>query len=891
MDCLAEDELLAATQPGGLGDAPALQAHLAECQSCTAVVAALIVSARAEARAWGALAGSHVGRYRLDVQIGAGAMGVVYRAWDEDLGRNVAVKILQSDVNSDSLAREARIAAAIVHPHVVAIYDVGSASGSSYVVSELVDGESLRSVLEGDAIPSTLVRRAARELASGVAAAHDAGVVHRDLKPENLIMTREGALKILDFGLAKVAGNSVDETDNAAIRGTVGYMAPEQARAEPVDGRADIFAIGAILYELISGRRAFPGTSQAERLSAVLRDTPAGLDKESLGPLAPIVSRCLAKDPRDRFQSARDLAWALDQIGNDEPVEQIGNDEPVEIPAADQDNDRRSRPSRRNLIIGGLAASGLGVVGYALGRAGRAPASSPPAARQLTFRRGRIMTARFSRDESGAYFGAAWDGEALEAHSLRLDGGIVRKLGLEADVLCVSRTDLILSLDRRNVSGQCATGQLATMPIDGDRPRSIREGVQDADCTPDGELAIIARLGSGFRVEWPLGAVQYESAKWLSNPRISPDGRHLAFLVHPHTNDDAGTVALLERGSREARELSGHWPSIAGLAWSKRDELLVSASREAEQSSLWRVDLSGASRRVFEMPGRLRLHDLGASGRALVSLDNWRLRAMVATTDQGEVDRSLTPGSMVVDISSDGGSVVVAEFGDVEAVNGVYVVDTDTGERVRLGPGIPVARSPDLSRVLALRPRESGHPSPVLYASSSGAGELMATDPIDVLRWATWIDDNRLIGLGAAQARQPRLWHLDVAGGRPIPLTDEGVFGRGAVDATRSRFAFIDSQGRLNVLNLDGETRRVGDNFAELIVCGWTGSAPLVRTSSTPIEISRVDLESGEIRVERRIFPPPLGAKGVDALVLATADPRYAYSYGQELAELFLVTL
>ena len=880
MNCLVEDDLLTATRAGGLAGEPALQAHLADCQSCTAVVAALVVSARSETEAWGKLAETHLGRYRLDVQIGAGAMGAVYRGWDEDLCRKVAIKVLRSDVDPETLVREARAAAAIVDKNVVAIHDVGAADGTSYIVSELVEGESLRSTIDRGPMPLDLVLQAASELASGVAAAHDANIVHRDLKPENLIMTREGTLKILDFGLAKVVGDSLEETDNAAIRGTVGYMAPEQARAESVDGRVDIFAIGAILYELATGHRAFPGVSHAERLAALLRDTPVELDAESLGKLAPIISRCIARDPRDRFQSARDLSWALGQIDSMS----------VESPAPDT-NREQPRVGRRNLIVGGIAAAGIGAIGYMLGLRNRESLRSAPAPRQLTFRRGRIMTARFTQDESAAYFGAAWDGEALEAHSLRFEGGVIRGLGIEADVLAVSRTELFLSLNRRNVSGQCATGVLATMPIDGERPRPLRDGIQDADCTPDGELALIARVGSRFRVEWPIGTVLFESAKWLANPRISPDGNRLAFLVHPHTNDDAGTVAILARGETQISELQKNWPSIAGLAWSSDEELLVSASREAEPSALWRVPLSGNVASVFDMPTRLRLHDLGENGQALVSRDDWRLRAMMATRDAGDVDCSLTPASMVVDIASDGSSVVTAEFGGTEAINGIYVIETASRERQRLGPGIPLARSPDLSRVFALRQRKAAAPEPILYSSAGGLGKPVEATPLETLRWATWITNDSLVVLGSEGTRPPRLWHLDLEVGKARPLTEEGVFGRGAVDTSRSSFAFVDVQGDLNVVTLDGVKRRLAKGLAELVVCGWSGEHPLVRTSSTPIEISRVDSQSGQLDFERRISPPALGAKGVDALVLATSDSRYAYSYGQELAELFYVSL
>jgi serine/threonine protein kinase len=318
--CLAEDDLLELARGRALDDAPDLEAHLADCAACSSLLAALLDGA--DAPAWGALVGRTLGPYRLEAQIGAGAMGAVYRARDERLGRRVAIKVLPAHGrDSAELARrlglEARAAGAIAHPNVVTIHDVGHDAGVAYVVAELVEGESLRSVIERGPVPRARVESIARDLARGLAAAHAVGVVHRDLKPENLIVAADGTLKILDFGLAKVRGagadgvDALDETEPGAIFGTVGYMAPEQARGEPADARSDLFSAGAILYELATGRRAFGGASHAERLSAVLRDTPP-LDAGELGELAPVIARCLEKDPRRRFQSAQDLAWVLE---------------------------------------------------------------------------------------------------------------------------------------------------------------------------------------------------------------------------------------------------------------------------------------------------------------------------------------------------------------------------------------------------------------------------------------------------------------------------------------------------------------------------------------------------------------------------------------------------
>ena len=311
MEHLAEDDLLAlAGSARGLGDAPALEAHLADCPECSGLLCALLDRRAEPSRT---LVGARLGPYRLDGLIGAGAMGEVYRGWDDRLRREVAVKVLSARFAASSergrrLELEARAAAAIEHVNVVRVYDTGRHDDAPFVVSELIGGESLRSVIERGVARERAVGLAL-QLARGLAAAHARGVIHRDLKPSNLIVTGDGTLKILDFGLAKLADAAdADATQPGAVVGTAGYLAPEQARGEPADPRSDVFSAGAIVYELLGGRPAFGGATYADRLAAVLCAEPSSL----ADPLWPAIARCLDKDPRRRFQSATDLAFVLD---------------------------------------------------------------------------------------------------------------------------------------------------------------------------------------------------------------------------------------------------------------------------------------------------------------------------------------------------------------------------------------------------------------------------------------------------------------------------------------------------------------------------------------------------------------------------------------------------
>jgi eukaryotic-like serine/threonine-protein kinase len=285
------------------------------------------------------MSGARLGPYEIVSPLGAGGMGEVYRGRDGRLGREVAIKILPLEFRSDRerllrFEQEARAAAALNHPHILAVHDIGEHNGLSYIVSELLEGETLREHLAGPSprrLPARKAVEYAVQIARGLAAAHDKGIVHRDLKPENIFVTAGGHVKILDFGLAKhvqpepaaAAVTGALATDPGVVLGTVGYMAPEQVRGQPSDHRADIFAFGAMLYEMLSGRRAFEGQSGADTMTAILTKDPQPLpvtDAPIAPALARIVDRCLEKSPSARFQSTHDLGFALEGLSTDSGV-------------------------------------------------------------------------------------------------------------------------------------------------------------------------------------------------------------------------------------------------------------------------------------------------------------------------------------------------------------------------------------------------------------------------------------------------------------------------------------------------------------------------------------------------------------------------------------------
>ena len=423
-------------------------------------------------------------------------MGEVYRARDTRLGRDVAVKVLPADWCGDPerlrrFEQEARATAALNHPNILAVFDVGQQDGSPYIVSELLEGESLRSRLRTGPL---LVRKAVEygvQIIRGLAAAHDRGIFHRDLKPENIFVTRDGHVKILDFGLAKLtlpdpgtmvglsAGPTLDSaTRQGAVLGTLGYMSPEQLRGAGSDARSDLFSFGVVLYEMLSGQRAFRGKTTADTISAVLREDPpeltaSGRDVPPM--LERIVRHCLEKDPAARFQSARDVAFdleALSTISSSAPATAV-----------------RTQKARRTWLVPGLlgtAAVLLLVAGLLIGRLS-APLPALPLYHQLTFARETVSSARFAPDQRTVIYSSARDGGTKELFSVTPDSLASRSLGLkDTDVAAISPAgEMLVIQQQRQLWGYASVGVLARAPLTGAAPRPVLNDVQDADWGPE----------------------------------------------------------------------------------------------------------------------------------------------------------------------------------------------------------------------------------------------------------------------------------------------------------------------------------------------------------------------------------------------------------------------
>jgi eukaryotic-like serine/threonine-protein kinase len=442
-------------------------------------------------------AGTRLGPYEIVAPIGAGGMGEVYRAKDSRLGRDVAIKVLPASFASDTdrlkrFEQEARAAGVLNHPNVTIVYDIGTnaSDGAPYVVQELLEGETLRAELAGGRLSARRAIDYAVQIAEGLAAAHEKGIVHRDVKPENLFVTRDGRVKILDFGLAKLtqvessalATNLPTATEPGVVMGTLGYMSPEQVKGRQADARSDIFAFGAILYEMLSGKRAFHADSAGETMAAILREDPPDLSvtNENISPgLERILRHCLEKNPERRFQSSSDIGFALESLSGLPTASGTPR-------ASSKGRPRRIRAA--TAVAAGLALLGAGLLAGLWSAGGRS--GSPPAYQRLTYRRGFISNARFAPDGQTILYSADWDGAPSRIFSTRPEGRESTALPLPtAQLLSVSsRGEMAILLDPKiDYNLYVRRGTLAVVPLAGGSPREVMRDVRYADWGPDGK--------------------------------------------------------------------------------------------------------------------------------------------------------------------------------------------------------------------------------------------------------------------------------------------------------------------------------------------------------------------------------------------------------------------
>jgi eukaryotic-like serine/threonine-protein kinase len=734
--------------------------------------------------------GSRLGPYEILAPLGAGGMGEVYRARDPRLAREVAVKVLPASFSQDTdrlrrFEQEARTAGSLNHPNITAVYDIGTHEGSPYVVSELLEGETLRAALAGGRLSPRTAIDYSIQIAQGLAAAHEKGIVHRDLKPENLFVTRDGRVKILDFGLAKLthaeegAGPQTNlptataGTEPGVVLGTLGYMSPEQVKGRPADARSDIFSFGAILYEILAGRRAFQADSAAETMSAILREEPPDLSvtNQNISPgLERVVRHCLEKNLERRFQSARDLAFDLETMSG------VSGARPGPSPIA---------AGWRRPAAGIAAAAAIALAGLLAGRAiWKASAISPPSFHRLTYRRGFVSSARFAPDGQTIFYSASWDGaEKAQLFSTRVENPGSLRLGLpDGHVESISSSGEMLILSNVVVfgGGYIHRGTLSSAPLSGAAARDLLEDVAEADWFPDGKsLAVVRAPQWRYRLEFPAGKVLYETNGWISHPRVSPTGDTVAFLDHPLFGDDRGAVAIVNQSGKKTTLATG-WDSTQGLAWSASgDEIWFTAAEAGSARVLYAITRSGRRRLVASSPGTLTLQDISKDGRILIDSANDRVGLLgVSAADASGRDLSGLDWSQAPILSEDGKTLVFTEEGAGGGAGySIYLRKTDGSPAVRLGEGDALALSPDGKWVLASLDRFSPIPL-VLLPLGAGEARRLPKDSINHDGPASFFPDGRqIIFVGSEPGHASRCWLQDLDGGKARAVTPEGVVG------------------------------------------------------------------------------------------------------------------
>ena len=566
--------------------------------------------------------GAKLGRYEIRSQIGAGGMGEVYRARDMEIGRDVAVKVLPSTLSSDTdrlqrFQQEACAAGALNHPNVLSIYDVGKHDGSPYVVSELLEGETLRRRIGGKPLPQRRAVDYALQIANGLAAAHEKGIVHRDLKPDNIFITTDGRVKILDFGLAKLTqpdGNELQtdiptrrvDTDPGVVMGTVGYMSPEQLKGHAVDQRSDIFSFGAILYEMLSGRRAFHGESAAETMSAILREDPPDLSvtNKSVSPaLERLVSHCLGKNQQSRFHSARDLAFALEALSAPSGSQDTQS---VVQPAPTRSWISLQLPWIVAAVLGALLIASLAFLWWTL----RRPVEEARATR-LTIappEKGVVSTLSISPDGRRVVYGAP-NAEGKPVLWMRsLDSLTAQQLpGTDNPFFTTfwspdSRyVGFVSSSDNKLKKVDVTTGgapQVLAMAPNGRGGTWNRDGVIVFAPSAEGPLYRISAAGGELT---PVTTLD-ESRQDVSHryPWFLPDGRHFLYLARGAAAD-ATAIYIGSLDSKETKRLiaaeSGGIYSPPGYLLYVRDGTLVAHNFDAAS-----LELKGEGVPITDVP-------------------------------------------------------------------------------------------------------------------------------------------------------------------------------------------------------------------------------------------------------------------------------------------------
>ena len=782
-------------------------------------------------------AGTRLGSYEILASLGAGGMGEVYRARDTRLFREVAVKILPTEVSGDSERRarfeqEAQSASALNHPNIVTIYDIGTAEGGLYIAMELVDGRTLRELLASGPMPVKKTLSIGAQVADGLAKAHSAGIVHRDLKPENVMVTRDAFVKILDFGLAKLVSTVSDGgsqlptiaapgTRPGIVMGTVGYMSPEQASGGQIDFRSDQFSLGAILYEMAAGVRAFQKATAVETLSAIIREEPepiAGAAPSAPAPLRWIVERCLAKDPEDRYASTRDLARDLKQT-LDHLSEASGETTAVARPKA-----RRGAWWIAAFFLL-LAAAGTDLaLRWKVGGASRPRAA--PSLKRVTFAPGLEDEPSFSPDGRFLAYTSDESGN-LDVVVLPLSGGEpIRLAASDADesqpafspdgskIAFVSARDhggrlgIALNLAPLSQSMNTKLGDIFIAPaLGGSAVKLVEDGYYPA-WSPDAKRIVFMSNREGPVDLWSIPADGGSPNRLTHDtdvdfqPAWSPDGKWIAYGSRALPGASFN-LRVIEAESGRQRSTTKQFGYLMRPAWSADGRAIFLSGERDGILSLWRIPFSegelGLATRVTLGEGQDTNVAASRDGKklafAIVRNDPniWEL-----TVESGQL-RAVTSGAGSPDhprVSPDGKTLLVRSnrTGELAAwtvdLKGRYLSQLTRGQ----GSNEPEAEwSPD-GRQIAFVRGEKLWIQPV--------GSLTGRDTGLRSSFSAWSPDGREIAVAHNEKSDPpEIWIYSVADGKARRLT---ALKRNADNPTWSpdgkRIAFQTQSGAIREL-------------------------------------------------------------------------------------------
>jgi Tol biopolymer transport system component len=712
------------------------------------------------------------------------------------------------------------------------------------------------------------------------------------------MLTKAGA-KLMDFGLARAipppsAAAPSDSptassplTAQGTIVGTFQYMAPEQLEGKDPDARTDLWALGCVLYEMATGKRAFEGTSQASLIAAILKEQPRSLSE--LQPLSPpalerIAKRCLEKDPDERFQSAKDLAFDLESMTS------TGLTPQAIVP----DGARPSRHLTAKAVASTLIAASLLASGFFVGRWMQKPPQSPTYTR-LTYQRGTIGNARFTRDGNSVVYSAEWEGCPAEIFETRTDLSTTRALGLPGVHLHAISCNDELAVKKVSTQWSSSYAPLSVVPRYGSAPRDLLEGISAADWSPDGiTLAVLRRTGGEDVIEMPPGRVLARTSAEFGGIRVSPDGQRIAFTEHPVVGDGRGTVAVVDsRGNKTT--LTREFSNAVGVAWAPHgEEIWFSAVIQGTRQSLLAVSLDGRQRTVAEFPSTIILRDVALDGRVLLASQRGQpgIRGRSAANSK-EKELGWLDWPWPRALSADGKMLLFDNQGETAGPNyEVYLRNMDGSPPVRLGEGDGCAFSPDGRWVLVIN---YGPPHQLaLIPTGSGEPRSLPRGKVNTYQTADFLPDGRrIVFLGAEREHPQRIWIQDLPDGLPKPVTPEGVGGRNIVASPDGRWvASVDKDSQWVLFPLQGgESKPVAKRAPRETLSQWSadGRTLYVSLGGNPFTVFSLDIQSGKRQLWKTFeLPDPAGASIASFIV--TRDARsYAYCYFRFLDELYVI--